>query len=583
MTDGVCANFSSLSGPCEWALEWAGLLPVLAVIGAGGAAIIPKRFWNPVGAEIDETRAALDTGSERAIARRMQRLDARGFHERYVLVLQGGLNWLTGIIREDRRPAEAREPGPGWAAPPALTGYSLLFTIGLSTLYTLLFVFGGWVVSGVGVIGGMPIFSNDAPRWLRSIYIVSYGVSLWLGLDAMRDARANIVIQGLLKLFGAGIFFLIPAFLSYDSYITVFTAVSTLSVLTVFSLCFAIGVGGTGATASTVAGVGTIGSFIGFTVAGLFALLSAFAVALNNAMTGAHSIYVALGGVLAFFIALSFALAGAFKGALIGAAVTFVLSERHVKNMSLPGVWALAMISAVLAAFWFDGASESFAFDAGGAALLVFLSLLPALNGLADWLSLSASRALFNRLANGRAAFWLSAAFALLDLILAALFLFLVSVLCVGGVGLAEWLHARGGAAPLIDARAIVDSIRDAPAAARNWWVYLMLGTTLVPTLIHLIAALVALVGLLPFIFGDRAKIIRLLEEAHTDSDKRRDAARAYAWFAAGPTMATYMLLICAVAAMLFWPGVAAMNGALSVVGSCLLASAYWTLDLIGV
>jgi hypothetical protein len=232
--------------------------------------------------------------------------------------------------------------------------------------------------------------------------------------------------------------------------------------------------------------------------------------------------------------------------------------------------------------FCIDGASDSVDVNAATASILVFLGLLPAVNGLADWLSLSASRWLFNRLAAGKLSQLHTGLYAVLDIWLAASFLVIVTLSSIGVVAAAERLHAAGGAPAVIDARAILDSIRDAPGALRNWWAYLMIGTTLVPTLVHLFAMLVALVGMVPT--ADRKKLVALMELARDHSDYIGQAAREYTLFRLWPFLIALALIAILVVVPIFDPAFGADALAWSArLGGLLLDAAYWMLDIFAV
>jgi hypothetical protein len=166
--------------------------------------------------------------------------------------------------------------------------------------------------------------------------------------------------------------------------------------------------------------------------------------------------------------------------------------------------------------------------------------------------------------------------------VLALIFLVVVTLFSVGAVALAQKLHAMGGAAPVIDARAIVDSVRDAPFAYSNLGVYLMIGTTLVPTLVHLFAVLVAIVG--GFQPSDRTALIKLMRKARDDSDEVGRAASRYALFEVWPGLVVLVLLaVVAGSAALIPEFGATLAAAPAMVGKLLLYLSFGLLNLIGV
>ncbi len=144
--------------------------------------------------------------------------------------------------------------------------------------------------------------------------------------------------------------------------------------------------------------------------------------------------------------------------------------------------------------FW-DGASEDIKIGAGQGALMIFIGILPLANGLLDWLSLGVTRRLLCFVVEereDRSGLWAvlrgqgSVLIGLVDLVIAVLFFFLMAMMTVTVLALAVRLHALGGVSePLFDTAALLAGLRDNPTSVEYWWVYAMLGTTLIPTVIH--------------------------------------------------------------------------------------------------
>lgn len=484
--------------------------------------------------ERKKTADALKHHEPVAFDRRIAQLRAKGFHEKYVLAMQGGLNWLAGIMEEERRTVAEQLPGKHWVAPPAWTAPSLLFTIGLSVLYTGLFVFVSWLVTGVGQIGGIPVLADSAPLWRRVVAAIAVILGIWLAASGRGDVRRGKRLLGLSK-------FLVGLIATFAG-------------------------AGAGAFAFAFAGVGV----------GAFAVVG----------VGVGAIAVAGAGALAFAFTFAAAGAGAVAGA-IAVAVAFafavnLLAQLYYRIWAFPVLYTILVLASILGAFHADGRLEEVSITSYGATISVFVGLLPLVNGLADWLSLGASRSLFNPLASGRLGSVRQFVYVVFDFALAVFFLALVTVVSVGIVALAQRLHAQGGAPAAIDARSIVDGIRDAPGALSNSWVYLMIATTLVPTFVHLFAALVALFG--GASDRDRSALIALLQEARRDSDRVEGASRSFAWFATRPRLlAIGAIALPLVVAILIPDFGGFLHTALAGAGSALLAIAYLVLDALQV
>ena len=188
--------------------------------------------------------------------------------------------------------------------------------------------------------------------------------------------------------------------------------------------------------------------------------------------------------------------AGAFVGALAGAvalagAGAFAVAGADVVAFALALALALALAFAGAAAFAFAGAvafalALAFAGDIEAASLLfLFYVILPTFNAFADFLSIAATRWFLRRVTRKRPSAGLVLLGVLADLIVAALCLSLLlgSLVLV----LEAWGQLSLGTVPL-DWRAYLTAIEQ--DKTQGIALYLMIGTTLLPTVIHLAAGL---------------------------------------------------------------------------------------------
>lgn len=113
--------------------------------------------------------------------------------------------------------------------------------------------------------------------------------------------------------------------------------------------------------------------------------------------------------------------------------------------------------------------------------LLLFWLWLPLLNAGLDWLSLGVTRGLLQavRLGNHSAARALG--WAIADLLLALVFLVLITSVLLVVVALANATVGQ----PLVSLTTLLQDVHKNAAGVNNWWIYFMLLSTLVPTLIH--------------------------------------------------------------------------------------------------
>ena len=118
--------------------------------------------------------------------------------------------------------------------------------------------------------------------------------------------------------------------------------------------------------------------------------------------------------------------------------------------------------------------------------LVLFLGLLTLLNAPFDWISLGLTRALLRRGLERKG--WWPFAYALTDAALAALVIACLALVMVLGVEAFDDLAAiRGGEkAVILPLKPLFDGIAETPADPKNWWVYALLLSSMIPSLINL-------------------------------------------------------------------------------------------------
>lgn len=115
----------------------------------------------------------------------------------------------------------------------------------------------------------------------------------------------------------------------------------------------------------------------------------------------------------------------------------------------------------------------------------LFLGLLTLINAPFDWVSLGLTRALLRRgLELGG---WWPYILALVDAALAAAIIATLAIAMVIGVQAFNGLVIRGGGQPVLPLFPFFDGIETHPTAPEYWWVYALLLSTMIPSLINLI------------------------------------------------------------------------------------------------
>src|ERR1700732_3414031 len=116
---------------------------------------------------------------------------------------------------------------------------------------------------------------------------------------------------------------------------------------------------------------------------------------------------------------------------------------------------------------------------------LLFLGLLTLFNTPFDWASLGLTRALLRRgLELGG---WWPYALALVDAGLAALIIAALALTMVVGVQAFDALAVHGGGNPVLPLGALFDGIAANPSAPEYWWLYALLLSTMIPSLVNLV------------------------------------------------------------------------------------------------
>jgi hypothetical protein len=116
--------------------------------------------------------------------------------------------------------------------------------------------------------------------------------------------------------------------------------------------------------------------------------------------------------------------------------------------------------------------------------LLLFLGLLTLANAPFDWASLGMTRALLRRgLELGG---WWPCCLAIVDVALAAIIVGVLVVATVVGIQLFDSFAAYGGGRSVLPLEPMFKGIAEQPTAPEHWWIYALLLSTMIPSLINL-------------------------------------------------------------------------------------------------
>jgi hypothetical protein len=145
----------------------------------------------------------------------------------------------------------------------------------------------------------------------------------------------------------------------------------------------------------------------------------------------------------------------------------------------------LLLISIVMVLGFAVKSSLSPFWDSVFGPFLLYLVFLTALNAPFDWASLGLTRALLRRGLELRG--WWPYALAIVDAALAALIIAALTLTTVVGVQAFDALAVYGGGGPVLPLDNLFDGIEAHPGAPEYWWLYSLLLSTMIPSLVNLV------------------------------------------------------------------------------------------------
>jgi hypothetical protein len=332
-----------------------------------------------------------------------------------------------------------KTPASLWTAP-ALDRCLLL-----ALLYPILTIFAIWAVTGhVGPAEASLRLNPNIPAWQRAGAAMGLGCSLVISWRS-RQSPWKVRLQ---------------------------TGVGHLVALAVAAVC--------GAGLITNAAAFTFAT-IGFDAAAGSGTGTVFG-ALCTVMPASFATSIAVSGGLAFFIAVA-------SAAVVAAGVVVVavarLSSRAIRRQrqgAFIAAWFAVIIPTCLSAAYFSSPGETWQITGP---LVLFLGLLSLLNAPFDWASLGLTRALLRRgLELGG---WWPYALALVDAGLAAVIIAVLALTMVVGVQAFVVLAAHGGSVAVLPLEPLFKGIAEHPGAPEYWWIYALLLSTMIPSLVNLV------------------------------------------------------------------------------------------------
>lgn len=352
-----------------------------------------------------------------------------------------------------------KTPAPLWTAP----AYDRCML--LAAIYPLTTIMVIWTVSGhVGPAEAVLRLRPDLPGWWRALQVGAVALEVIAIWKVMKTTGWRSVGWGI--------------------------TCGALAVATSVSLAGAVAVGGAfllaGVAAAACAAISarfrtmefqTVLSGAG-AVTGI--VIGTFAIAVAGVLN------IAFGAVVAGFVAVTIA------GALTIANDSFMRTSRQGVFLS---VLSILLGFGCIAIVWVAAPLNTWG-KAGP--MILFLGLLPLLNAPFDWASIGLTRALLRR--GLEQSSWWPLVYAFLDAVLAVVIIVALALVTVVATQTFNAMTVYAGRKPILSLQRLFDGIAAQPAAPEYWWVYALLLSTMVPSLINLMIGGASLMRGLPIL-----------------------------------------------------------------------------------
>ena len=498
----------------------------ISLLGAAGGLALALLYWRYLG--------ILGAGAEP-----LGSLERQAYDALRASLATGGLPvrlyslWLSGFLDAvDRFFGDAgkgnrtlfprafwlKMPAPLWTAP-AFDRCLLL-----ALIYPIFTIFVIWAVTGhVGPAEEALNLPPDLPGERRGLFIAAVGFTafamrryartkgwkslIWLIVAAAVDAGVASAASGTFGFLITIAFFIAASFVAFavagaaagavavgfpaaDAVIVAFGVAGGVAAAFAFAGAFTVATGGSGITIGAfVVAIAIAGSVTGSgAVAVAVTVAVAFIMAVANTVDRAIAPASMAPYVLTFVLVVAVPVAVAFAVA--------VLRDVSARNRRQE-IFLLVLLGAMTIACLVSASFLSYLRDWEiSGPLLLFLGLLTLLNAPFDWASLGLTRALLRRgLELGG---WWPYLLALLDALLAGVIIAVLALTMVIGVQAFDALAVHGGGYAILPLTPLFDGLAAHPEAPEYWWIYALLLSTTIPSLVNLVIGGTALTRTAP-------------------------------------------------------------------------------------
>jgi len=403
---------------------------------------------------------------------------------RWVKRLLYVIDRFFGDLRQATPRCFRRSLGLGSLPTPLWTAASFDRCLLIALIYPIAAVFGIWLLTGrVGPVEKVLGLESDVAVWQRLLLLLLLS-AICLGIKSIFTRRYDLyrVIYEYYKNISLVRFvvgFVAVAFFSA-------AAVVVSAVISIFVFYSAV------AVAVAVAFAGDGDRTGGGAVAVVFAFALAVAIGLATLVADTvhvvHNVSSAFTGAFAFVVAFAFAFAVA-----VAVAVAFAVALRWMKGRGRMALFLFVYQTVMTAAVIYFTLLISHTPSArANLSFLLFCGLLTLVNAPFDWLSLGITRGLMRLGVRrvGWAPLWLG----LLDVLLSTLIIIALTVTAV----IAVQLFNRAAGTDVLDVLDLLNGISTEWWRPEYWWVYVMILSTQMPSLINLAIGATALFRSIP-------------------------------------------------------------------------------------
>jgi hypothetical protein len=484
----------------------------VTLLGAASGLALALTYWRYVG--------ILAAGSEP-----LGSLERRAYDALRASLATGGLparlysRWLTHFLDAvDRFFGDAgradqtlfphafglRAPAPLWTAP-AFDRCLLL-----ALIYPIVTIFVIWAISNhVGPAEEALGLKLDLPGWRRGLLVAGLGFTMFAGWRAMQATGWKYLAWIVVAVTCAGS--------AAAADIGDFAANIVLALISAAACAAARAMAGVvgDVGARRIAFAGTFAVAVAFAAAPSFSVIPyAVAVAVTVATIGirdgagprAIAVAVALAlvelsvaaatadnSLAVAAIVFLFALIGTIVGVGVAVGILSDIAVRNRRHGVFLSLFFVTMILTCLIAARLPSVASAWP---DVSPLLLFLGLLTLLNAPFDWASLGLTRALLRRgLELGG---WWPYLLALVDALLAGVLIALLALTMVIGVQSFDAIAVRRGGQPVLPLVPLFDDLAAHPEAPEYWWIYALLLSTMIPSLVNLVIGGTALTRAAP-------------------------------------------------------------------------------------